>query len=149
MTKSNQALVSVIVVCALVVGGFWYLTMQQTAVAPTPISTSATIIVPSPLASVKPSGSVKPAASPMVEANLVTMTKNTFVPGALNIKVGETVTWVNTDTYAHDVVADDQSFNSGNLTTGQKYSYTFTKAGTVPYYCSIHPSMKGKIIVTD
>jgi plastocyanin len=33
------------------------------------------------------------------------------------------------------------------LDTDQKFSYTFTKSGTYPYYCLIHPKMEGKIIV--
>jgi len=94
-------------------------------------------------------GIVKPTSSPVVDKNLISITKNTFVPGSLSVKVGETVTWVNNDTYAHTVVADDQSFVSKSLAQGDKYSYTFLKAGTFGYICSVHPSMKGIVIATN
>ena len=145
MQKNNQALMVVIVIGLLVVGGYWYMSSNQSAsvVSPSPISESTTIIVASP------ASSVKPAPSPVVDKNMVSITKNTFVPGTMSIKVGETVTWVNNDTYAHDIVADDQTFVSKSLAQGEKYSYTFMKAGTFNYICNIHPSMKGIVIVTN
>ena len=38
-------------------------------------------------------------------------------------------------------------FKSKVMDTDEKFSYTFTKAGTYPYYCTIHPKMTGKIVV--
>jgi plastocyanin len=38
-------------------------------------------------------------------------------------------------------------FKSKVLDTDEKFSYTFTKAGTYPYYCTIHPKMTGKVVV--
>ena len=70
-----------------------------------------------------------------------------FGPQALSVAAGTTVTWTNRDDIPHTVVADDKTFKSKVLDTDEKFSYTFTKAGTYPYFCSIHPKMTGKVIV--
>ena len=79
----------------------------------------------------------------------VTVTIGNFVfgPEALSVPVGTTVTWVNGDDIPHTVVAVDKSFRSKVLDTDDKYSFTFAKAGTYAYFCSIHPHMTGKVIV--
>ena len=71
----------------------------------------------------------------------------TFAPAALTVPVNSTVTWVNKDDIPHVIAANDGSFKSKALDTDQKFSYTFSKAGTYAYYCSIHPKMVGKIVV--
>lgn len=81
-------------------------------------------------------------------ANTVNIQNMAFSPSTLNVKVGTTVTWVNRDSTAHDVVSDTGLFNSGNLNNGQSYSYTFNQAGSFPYHCGIHPSMTGTIVVS-
>ena len=81
--------------------------------------------------------------------NTVVMQNMAYNPSTLNVKVGTTVTWVNKDTVTHDVVSDTGLFNSGNLTNGMSYNYTFNQTGTYPYYCTIHPSMTGTIVVSN
>jgi len=71
----------------------------------------------------------------------------TFNPGTLTVPVNSTVTWVNKDDIPHVIASNDGLFKSKALDTDQKYPYTFTKAGTYSYYCSIHPKMQGKIVV--
>ena len=71
----------------------------------------------------------------------------TFNPGALTIPVNGTVTWVNKDDIPHVIASNDGLFKSRALDTDQKYSFTFAKAGTYEYYCSVHPKMVGKIVV--
>ncbi len=70
-----------------------------------------------------------------------------FGPVALTVPVGTTVTWTNRDDIPHNVVSTDGVFKSKVLDTDEKFSYTFTKAGTFPYFCSIHPKMTGKVVV--
>ena len=78
----------------------------------------------------------------------VTLSNFAFSPASLNIKVGDTVTWINKDAVMHTVVSDTAGiFESGNLAQNATFSYTFTSAGTFKYHCSIHPSMTGTIIV--
>ena len=71
----------------------------------------------------------------------------TFEPPALTVKVGTTVTWVNDDDIPHLVSEKDGKFRSSALDTGDKFSQTFSAAGTVEYFCAIHPHMTGKIVV--
>lgn len=68
-----------------------------------------------------------------------------FIPANLTIRTGDTVTWINQDTTPHRI--SGTGFQGDILNVGQKYNFTFTTAGTFDYICSIHPSMKGKIIV--
>jgi plastocyanin len=70
-----------------------------------------------------------------------------FGPAALTVPVGTTITWTNRDDIPHTVVSTDGIFKSKVLDTDEKFSFTFSKAGTYPYFCSIHPKMTGKIIV--
>ena len=72
-----------------------------------------------------------------------------FGPAALTVPVGTTVTWINRDDIPHTVVSTDdpKTFKSKVLDTDEKFSFTFSKAGSYPYFCSIHPKMTGKVIV--
>ena len=72
-----------------------------------------------------------------------------FGPASLAVAVGTTVTWTNRDDIPHTVVSTDdaKTFKSKVLDTDEKFSFTFNKAGTYPYFCSIHPKMTGKVIV--
>jgi len=70
-----------------------------------------------------------------------------FAPATLTIAVGTTVTWTNQDDIPHNVVSTDKSFKSKVMDTDEKFSFTFSKAGTYDYFCSIHPKMTGKVVV--
>jgi plastocyanin len=70
-----------------------------------------------------------------------------FGPAAITIPVGTTVTWINRDDIPHTVVSTEKVFKSKVLDTDEKFSYTFTKPGEYPYFCSIHPKMTGKVVV--
>jgi plastocyanin len=82
-------------------------------------------------------------------ANTVTIQNMAFSPSTLNVKVGTTVTWINKDSTTHNVVSDSGLFESGDLTNGMSYNYTFNKVGSYPYHCSIHPSMTGTVVVSE
>ena len=83
-----------------------------------------------------------------VAKNEISIKGNAFNPDNLSIKVGDTVTWINNDSYAHTVKAKTGEFDSGNIASGGKFSFTFSKEGTYDYICAIHTSMTGKIVVT-
>ena len=70
-----------------------------------------------------------------------------FGPATLTVPVGTTVTWINHDDIPHTVVSSDGVFKSKVLDTDEKFSFTFSKAGSFPYFCSIHPKMTGKVVV--
>ena len=70
-----------------------------------------------------------------------------FGPQTITVPVGATVTWTNKDDIPHTSVSTEGVFKSKVLDTDEAFSYTFTKAGTYPYYCTIHPKMTGKVVV--
>jgi plastocyanin len=93
--------------------------------------------------------------------NASTMTDKAFAPNPLNAKVGDTVTWTNKDTTFHTVTSGTgpsdtthgKEFDSGlsgptALTTqGKTFSHKFMTAGEFPYFCQLHPTMVGKVVV--
>ena len=74
---------------------------------------------------------------------------NSYSPNPVEVKAGETVTWVNDDSAAHTATSKDGIFNSDVLFRGQSFSYTFDKAGEYQYFCSPHPDMVGTVVVTE
>ena len=90
----------------------------------------------------------QPPGPPAGGANTVTIKSFAFSPAALTVSVGTTVTWTNEDSTTHTVTSDSGSeLASEQLSNGQSYTHTFNTAGTYDYHCSIHTTMKGKIIV--
>lgn len=87
----------------------------------------------------------KAATTP--SAQVVHIGNFTFNQPVLAVHPGTTVTWVNDDDIPHTVVAKDMAFKSKVLDTGDRFSFTFAKAGQFDYFCSIHPHMTGKVIV--
>ncbi len=73
-----------------------------------------------------------------------------FKWGPVSAKVGDVITWTNSDSAAHKVALDDGSCAmSGTIAgSGGKASLVFSVAGTYPFHCSIHPSMKGTITIS-
>jgi plastocyanin len=73
-----------------------------------------------------------------------------FTPSQITVAKGGTVTWTNDDTTTHTVVDDLANVggpHSGDIAPGSTYSFTFNKAGSFQYHCTIHPSMRGTIVV--
>jgi plastocyanin len=86
-------------------------------------------------------------AAPKQQTHAVGIDNMKFDPADVTVNVGDSVEWTNNDTRDHTVNAKDGSFKSGNLGNGASYRYTFKKAGTFSYGCSLHPRMKGTITV--
>ena len=84
------------------------------------------------------------AAGPVAS---VSMDHNTFIPVEITVVPGTTVTWVNNETMPHIVADMNKGFRSKTLVKDATFSFTFTTAGDYNYLCSIHPNMKGKVIV--
>jgi amicyanin len=83
-----------------------------------------------------------PAATPSVHID-----NFSFTPAEITISPGTTLTWTNGDDIPHTVVASNKAFRSKVMDTDQQFSFTFTAAGTYEYFCSLHPHMKGKVVV--
>lgn len=79
--------------------------------------------------------------------NEIVITNFSFEPATITVKAGTTVTWVNHDDEPHTATANDKSFNSKTLDTGDHFSQQFKAPGIYNYYCALHPKMTGKVIV--
>ena len=73
-----------------------------------------------------------------------------FQPDEVTVKVGQTVRWVNEDTVEHDAVDEEGgAFESELFGKDGSFEYTPEEAGEISYVCTVHPSMTGKLIVTE
>jgi plastocyanin len=117
-------------------------TGPEVAVTPSP--------PPSPVpASPAPGATASPSPSPASTAEVrVSAQDFLFEPSDIEIAVGTIVTWTNDGASAHTATADDASFDSGVLRTGESFSFTFDAPGTHTYICIIHPSMRGTVTVS-
>lgn len=84
----------------------------------------------------------------------VLVVDSSFEAQEISIKVGTTIVWTHEGNFPHTVTADDGSFDSGNLESGNTFSITYDEVGTFPYYCSYHggpagSGMSGIVIVTE
>jgi plastocyanin len=94
------------------------------------------------------SSSVGDDAEAAAEASMVEIKDLAYVPDSVEIPVGATVTWTNSDTVPHTATAKDREvLQSGTLNPGDSFSQTFDQPGTFDYFCEFHANMKGTIIV--
>jgi plastocyanin len=89
------------------------------------------------------------AARPTAAAETVTISIDNFAfsPAELSVAPGTTVIWTNHDDIPHTVTSTDGAFKSHALDTDDSFSFTFEKAGSYQYFCSLHPHMVGMIKV--
>ena len=88
-----------------------------------------------------------PATKRTARTHTITIKNSKYSPASLTINAGDTVVWKNDDDKDHTVVADDKSFKSENISSGDDYTSAFKKAGTFKYGCKYHPREKGTITV--
>ncbi|MCV0392840.1 MAG: cupredoxin domain-containing protein [Nitrosopumilus sp.] len=75
-----------------------------------------------------------------------------YVPSVIEIKKGKQVTWINEDSAFHSVTSGfydspSELFDSGYLDPFESYTVVFDDIGTYDYFCTLHPWMKGQVIV--
>ncbi|MGI8792286.1 MAG: cupredoxin domain-containing protein [Acidimicrobiales bacterium] len=90
-----------------------------------------------------------------------------FDPDPVEVKAGTTITWTNEDEILHTITAGKRTYHEDGISKGQAksidksglfdadlddvgatFSFTFDKAGTFDYLCTIHPGMDGSIVVS-
>ena len=113
---------------------------QSTATGPSPAPTSSTTA---------PSGG---GGSATIKVEYDPNNQGKYVPDPDTVKVGTAVTWQFNDSQGgpHTATADDGSFDSSSKVAGNagdKFTFTLTKTGTIPYHCNYHGNMKGTITV--
>jgi plastocyanin len=80
----------------------------------------------------------------------VSIERSRFSETRLFVEVGETVVFENRDEFVHTVTSTDASaveFDSGGLEQGERFEIAFDAPGEYAYYCQVHPTMRGVVIV--
>jgi plastocyanin len=103
----------------------------------------------SPSPSPTPPVTAPPAApsSVTIPVGAQSLGNRAYVPGELDIAVGTTVTWMNTDSTSHTSTSNAAGWDSGIVAPGGQFSFAFQNVGTFPYHCAIHPGMVGTVVV--
>lgn len=84
------------------------------------------------------------------QTNEVEIENFAFSPATITVKKGTTVKWTNKDATQHNVVSSQSGGPDGPLLKkGETYTFTFNTTGTFDYICEPHPTMKGKVVVTE
>jgi plastocyanin len=72
-----------------------------------------------------------------------------FDPRNITVKPGTTVTWVHGSQMPHTISGNAGGLSSGTLYNGQQFSHTFSAPGSYNYFCGLHPSMTGNVVVEE
>ncbi|GEM_PF-3367881 len=161
MTKTGILALSTVVVVIFIIGivGFIFAKVRlNSTVTTSPKKTTVEVTprptvqenVASPAAVINPLPSgVLPSkeATPSAQRVEVIISNLSFQPPSQTLGKGSTIVWRNQDTVSHTVTAGDGSFNSGAIVAGDTFEQKFEKSKTYTYSCSIHPEMKGTVIV--
>jgi amicyanin len=95
------------------------------------------------------SDAAQPSASgAAVHTDQVKIPGFVFAPPAIRVVAGATVTWTNEDSIPHSVSAPPAGLTSPDLNPSDTYTHTFSGPGTYHYICSLHPYMRGTVVVT-
>lgn len=86
--------------------------------------------------------------APVITADTIYITGSAFSPNTKNIGLGNNVTWINNDPIVHKVVANDGSFNSGDIIKDGSYTHKFNILGSHNYFCQYHTAETGVIFVS-
>src|SRR5215204_2066691 len=129
------------------------------ACSPAPSTGTASVGPPEPALTAPPSAAATGAAAtdagsgggvcaPSSEAGTVeaAMTGIAFSPGTIQAKVGDVISWTNSDDVPHTATyKDDPACTTERLGQGESGGLTFSAAGTYAFFCKIHASMTGTI----
>jgi plastocyanin len=130
MVSLRLAVVSAILMFAIACGGGYSSTPASPSPTPSPTPT--------------PGG---PSSSVSIPAGAQSLGNRAFIPDELDVAVGTTVTWMNTDSISHTSTSNAAGWNSGIVAPGGQFAFAFQTAGTFPYHCTIHPGMVGTVVV--
>jgi plastocyanin len=112
--------------------------MPAVVARPAAVATNAAQPAPAPASS---------TSTPADETVTVRIDGMRFDPQNITVKPGTTVTWVHGSQMPHTINGNADGMRSGTLYNGQQFSHTFNAAGSYNYFCGLHPSMKGSVVV--
>jgi plastocyanin len=87
-------------------------------------------------------------ADPSPTEQIVALKAFAFTPALVTVRAGTTVTWKNLDEEPHTVVSSTGAFRSEALDQNDSFRFKFDEPGEYRFICSIHPQMRGTVIVT-
>ncbi len=85
-------------------------------------------------------------ANPAPATHVVEVRQLRFQPETLAVAPGDTVVWINRDIVPHTVTALDAEWGSDRLEKGATWRHVVKSNGTVRYYCTYHPTMRGIVV---
>lgn len=85
------------------------------------------------------------APSPVGNSSAIEIKDFAFAPATTTVQAGTIVVWSNNDSAVHQIKSD--LFESPDLAQGQNFEFRFSQPGTFDYVCSLHPDMKGQVVV--
>lgn len=95
------------------------------------------------------SNKAKVTPTPSSPAATVAIQGFAFVPDTVRITKGSSVEWTNKDSAPHTATELSTVFDSGTLSTNQKFNFTFSNTGTFKYHCLIHSMMKTAVVIVS
>ena len=136
-----------LIILVVVAGGGWYYMNSKNTITPAPVTET-------PSVESQATPATESATTPAVKS-MVTISSMGFEPKSITIKVGEEVTWTNSDTVTHTVNSDPHPTHGnysilntvGMIKAGESKSAMFDKAGTYTYHDHLYPSLTGTVIV--
>lgn len=141
----NKKAVIIVIIFVVILGIYYFVSKNSTTDTAPTLNNQDTN---NEASSTNPTtSSLKTSTTSKVASVAVSLKNLAFYPSTSNIKIGTKVRWTNKDVVNHTIVSDSGTFNSGTLSPGQSFSFTFNKLGSVNYHCTIHPAMKGLIII--
>ncbi|MFO7950280.1 MAG: plastocyanin/azurin family copper-binding protein [Candidatus Fermentibacteraceae bacterium] len=87
-----------------------------------------------------------------VDDNIISIEEGAFVPETLRVIEGATVTWINRDSFGHEITDglpgdENGEFTSDRIFRGERFSHTFEETGVYPYFCRLYTTMTGVVMV--
>ncbi|RZI39983.1 copper-binding protein [Herbaspirillum sp. HC18] len=86
-------------------------------------------------------------AAPPPKVHTVVIEALSYAPPSIEVSKGDTVVWRNKDPFPHTVTAQNHAFDSGQIGEGKSWKFKANKPGEYVYICTLHPTMKGTLIV--
>lgn len=150
--KTSLISISIGIIIIVVVAWFALQRDDGSSVVFAPTATPSVRVSPSGLLQIAPSPEASPAVASVAT---VSITDEKIIPATIIVKTGTKVTFVNNGQALHWIASDPHPVHSGlvgldtlkGISTGETYSFTFTKAGTFGIHDHLHTQLTGTIIV--
>ena len=152
MTKTGITALLIVITAIFTIGMASFIFLNPSPKPALEVTPRPTVFenVASPAAIINPlptSALPSEEATPSAQRVEVVISNSSFQPVSIAVGKGSTIVWRNQDAVAHTATAGDGSFDSGAIAAGDTFEQRFDKVKTYTYSCSIHPEMKGTIII--